>query len=139
MDIKELKAAYPDLVNQIVEEARATAQTDHADVVKNAVDEAVKAERERMKEIDSIAQTVGADLVNEAKYGETPMSAKDLAFKAMQDQQARGTEYLKNRAEEIEKSNVNNVTADPVSGSEEDTQIKDINDGAAMIMAGAKK
>ncbi len=139
MDIKELKAAYPDLVNQIVEEARATAQTDHADAVKNAVDEAVKAERERMKEIDSIAQTVGADLVNEAKYGETPMSAKDLAFKAMQDQQARGTEYLKNRAEEIEKSNVNNVTADPVSGSEEDTQIKDINDGAAMIMAGAKK
>ena len=139
MDIKELKAAYPDLIDQITEEARATAQTENAEAVKNAVDEAVKAERERMKEIDSIAQTVGAELVNEAKYGDTPMNAKDLAFKAMQDQQAKGTEYLKNRSQEIESSNVNNVTADPVSGSEKDTQVKDIEDGAAMLLAGVRK
>ena len=139
MDIKELKAAYPDLIDQITEEARATAQTENAEAVKNAVDEAVKAERERMKEIDSIAQTVGAELVNEAKYGNTPMNAKDLAFKAMQDQQAKGTEYLKNRSQEIESSNVNNVTADPVGGSEKDTQVKDIEDGAAMLLAGVRK
>ena len=139
MDIKELKAAYPDLIDQITEEARATAQTENAEAVKNAVDEAVKAERERMKEIDSIAQTVGAELVNEAKYGDTPMNAKDLAFKAMQDQQAKGTEYLKNRSQEIESSNVNNVTADPVCGSEKDTQVKDIEDGAAMLLAGVRK
>lgn len=139
MDIKELKAAYPDLIDQITEEARATAQTENAEAVKNAVDEAVKAERERMKEIDSIAQTVGAELVNEAKYGDTPMDAKDLAFKAMQDQQAKGAEYLKNRSQEIESSNVNNVTADPVSGSEKDTQVKDIEDGAAMLLAGVRK
>ena len=51
MDIQELKNAYPDLVTQIQDEAKATAQTDNAEAVKNAVDEAVKAERQRMKEI----------------------------------------------------------------------------------------
>lgn len=139
MDINELKAKYPDLVNEIMEEARAAAQTDNADAVRNAVDEAVKAERTRMQEIDSIAQTIGANLVNEAKYGENPMSAKDLAFKAMQDQQAKGSQYLKDRANELSASGVNNVGADPVSGSEADTEIKDIEDGAAMLLAGMKK
>ena len=55
MDIKELKAAYPDLVNEIVEEAKATAQTERTEAVKNAVEEAVKAERKRIRDIDSIA------------------------------------------------------------------------------------
>lgn len=138
MDIKELKAAYPDLVNEIMEEAKATAQTENVEAVKNAVDEAVKAERERMKEIDSIAQTIGAELVNEAKYGENPMSAKDLAFKAMQDQQAKGNEYLENRSKEIEASGVNDVAASPVGGSEEDTQTKDIQDGASLLLKNKK-
>lgn len=138
MDITELKAKYPDLVNEIMEEARATAQTEKDDAVKNAVEEAVKSERKRMKEIDSIAQTIGADLVADAKY-EHPVDAKELAFKAMQSQQAKGADYLKNRANELKDSNVNDVTADPVSGSEEDTQLKDIEDGAAMLLAGMKK
>lgn len=140
MDVKELKATYPELINQIEEEARATAQTVvDEEAVKNAVDEAVKAERERLKEIDSIAQTVGADLVEAAKYGDNPMSAKDLAFEAMKAQQAKGEEYLKNRAAELESAGVNTVNAAPVSGSEEDTQLKDIEDGAALIKAGIKK
>lgn len=139
MDITELKATYPELINQIEEEAKATAQADSDEAVKNAVDVAVMAERERLKEIDSIAQTIGTDLVNEAKYGENPMSAKDLAFTAMKAQQAKGEEYLKNRAAELKSANVNNVTAAPVSGSEEDTQAKDIEDGAALLTAGLKK
>ena len=135
MDIKELKATYPDLVNQIEEEAKSTAQADHTEAVQNAI----KAERERIKEIDSIAHTVSAELVNEAKYGDEPMTAKDLAFKAMQMQQEKGAEYLKNREDEQAVSGVDNVTADPVSGSEIDTLEKDIQDGAAMIKAAARK
>lgn len=135
MDIKELKATYPDLVNQIEEEAKSTAQADNTEAVQHAV----KAERERIKEIDSIAHTISADLVNEAKYGDEPMTAKDLAFKAMQMQQEQGAEYLKNREIEQAASGVNNVTADPVSGSEIDTLEKDIQDGAAMIIAASKK
>lgn len=138
MDIKELKARYPELVNEIVEEAKATAQAENAETVKNAVDEAVKAERERMKGIDSIARTVGSDLVNEAKYGENPMDARDLALRAMQEQQAKGAEYIQNRARELEDAKVNNVVAAPVSGSEEDTQAKDIQDGANLLLAAKK-
>lgn len=139
MDVKELKAAYPDLVDEIMEEAKATAQTENVEAVKNAVDEAVKAERERMKQIDSVAQTVGAELVNEAKYGENPMSASELALKALQNQQAMGAEYLRNRREEQDASHVNDVTATPVSGSEEDTAEKDIKDGAALLVSSMKK
>ena len=138
MDIQELKNAYPDLIKQIQDEAKATAQTENAEAVKDAVNDAVKAERERMKAIDSIANTVGAELVNEAKYGENPMNASELALKALQNQQAMGSQYLQDRSQEIKNSGVNDVTADPVGGSEEDTQAKDIQDGANLLLAAKK-
>ena len=139
MDINELKATYPDLVDQIMEEAKMTAQTENMEAVKNAVDEAVTAERKRMQDIDSIAQTVGADLVNEAKYGETPMNASELALKALQAQQAQGASFLAARDAEQKAADVNAVTPVPVSGTEEDSQAKDIADGAALLNAAAKR
>lgn len=139
MDINELKKAYPDLVDQIMEEAKMTAQTENMEAVKNAVDEAVTAERKRMQDIDSIAQTVGADLVNEAKYGETPMNASELALKALQAQQAQGANFLAARDAEQKAADVNAVTPAPVSGTEEDSQAKDIADGAALLNAAAKR
>ena len=138
MDIQELTNAYPDLIKQIQDEAKATAQTENAEAVKDAVNDAVKAERERMTAIDSIANTVGAELVNEAKYGENPMNASELALKALQNQQAMGSQYLQDRSQEIKDSGVNDVTADPVGGSEEDTQAKDIQDGANLLLAAKK-
>ena len=139
MDMNELKAKYPELVNQIVEEARQTAQTENTDAVQNAVKEAVIAERKRMQDIDSIANTISAELVNEAKYGENPMSASDLALKALQTQQAKGTTFLQDRTNEQKDTNVNGVVPAPVSGTEEDTEAKDIADGAAILNAAVKK
>mgnify|MGYP002623889561 CR=1 FL=1 len=139
MDKKELMEAYPDLINDIVDDARTAAQTDMESAVRDAVSEAVKEERERIKEIDSIAHTIGAELVNEAKYGDNPMTAKDLAFEAMKNQQAKGAEYIKDRTAEQEESGVNNVTVVPVSGSEEDTETKDIEDGANLLKARVNK
>jgi len=137
--MNELKAKYPDLVDQIVEEARMTAQTENTDAVQNAVKEAVTAERKRMQDIDSIANKVSADLVNEAKYGENPMSASELALKALQAQQAKGASFLQSRNEEQKDADVNSVVPAPVSGSEEDTEAKDIADGAAILNAAVKK
>lgn len=134
MNLKELKATYPELVNQIQEEARAAAQTEMETAVKNAVDEAVKAERTRMQEIDSIANTVEQSLVVKAKY-EEPIDAKELAFRAMQNAAAKGAEYMKDRTTEQTEAGINNITASPVSGSEEDTTEKDIRDGAALLNA----
>ena len=76
--------------------------------------------------------------MNEAKYGENPIDAKELAFRAMQDQQAKGAEYLKERSAELERSNVNGVAANPVGGSESDTVAKDIQDGANLLLANRK-
>ncbi len=138
MDIKELRAKYPDLVNQIETEAKTAAQTENSEAVKKAVDEAVKAERTRMKDIDEIAQQVGAELVNEAKYGENPMDAKDLAFKAMKDAQAKGAAFLQNRADEQESAGVNDLAPDPAKNETENVTDKDIEEGAAMLNAAIK-
>lgn len=139
MDMNELKAKYPELVNQIADEARQTAQTESREAVQNAVNEAVTAERKRLQDIDSIAKTIGADLVNEAKYGENPMSASELALKALQTQQAQGADFLKSRNEEQKDAEVNAVVPQPVSGTEEDTQAKDIRDGAELLNAALRK
>lgn len=139
MDMNELKAKYPELVNQIADEARQTAQTENTEAVQNAVNEAVTAERKRLQDIDSIAKTIGADLVNEAKYGENPMSASELALKALQTQQAQGADFLKSRNEEQKDAEVNAVVPQPVSGTEEDTQAKDIADGAELLNAALRK
>ena len=139
MDINTLKAEYPDLVNQIMDEARQTAQSENAEAVKNAVNEAVTAERKRMQDIDSIASTISPELVNEAKYGENPVSASELALKALQNHQAQGLDFLKSRNEEQKDADVNSVVPSPVSGTEEDTQAKDIADGAALLNAAITK
>jgi len=139
MDMNELKAKHPDLVNQIVEEVKQTAQSENAEAVKDAVAEAVTAERKRLQEIDSIADKISAELVNEAKYGETPMNASELALKALQNSQAKGQQFLKNRQLEQQAAGVNNIVPEPVSGSEEETVNRDIEDGAAILNAAVKK
>ncbi|WP_188068612.1 head maturation protease, ClpP-related [Brevibacillus brevis] len=47
--------------------------------------DAAAQERERLRAIDAIAANIDPALVNEAKYGESPMTAADLALKAMQE------------------------------------------------------
>ena len=69
MEIKntiELRNAFPDLVAQIESDARA---------------EGSQAERQRIQGIESIQNAIGdADMVRNAKFGEQPMNAQELAF-----------------------------------------------------------
>lgn len=136
MTLDELKTQYPDLVNQIKDEAKKTAQTNTDEAVKNATEEAVKAEQERIKAIDSIASKISPELVNEAKYGTTKMTAEQLALKALQTQEDLGKALLNDRASELQ--NTKQLAASPVNGSEEDTEAKDIADGAALLNAAMK-
>jgi len=113
MDLHELKEAYPELVNQIAEEATAAACTSTDDAVK----EALEADRARMKEIDSIAAQIGdPELINKAKY-EEPMSAADLALEAMKAQARVGAEYMAARAEDTQ--DANSIAGDPNPGMED--------------------
>ena len=45
----------------------------------------VAQERERLRAIDEIAANIDPELVNEAKYGPNPMTAEQLAFRAMKE------------------------------------------------------
>lgn len=109
MTIEELRESYPDLVNQIKDEATTAACATHDESVKSALE----AERARIREIDSIAKMVGdPQMVDKAKYDE-PITASELAFKAMQAQQAAGGEFIKARAEELKNTEgvVSNLNA----------------------------
>lgn len=72
MTLEEMRAQHPDVVAQIEQQAAETARTQ---------------ERARIEAIDSIAASVGdAQLVRDAKYGETPCTAEQLALKAIRHQ-----------------------------------------------------
>ena len=126
MNLQELKEAYPELVNQIEEEATAAACTN----TDNAVKEALEADRARMRDIDSIAAQIGdPELVHKAKY-EEPMSAADLALKAMQAQAALGEAYMAGRAEDTQASD--SITGE-LNGGMEDTVAQDEKHLAELI------
>lgn len=130
MTLEEMRESYPELVKQIEDEAVSAACTKSETDVQASVQDALKAERERIKEIDSIAQMVGdPEMVNKAKY-EEPVNASELAFKAMQAQQAAGNTYVKNRAEEMKETE--DVTATANSGME-DTVAQDAAELSSLI------
>lgn len=112
MDIKnvaDLRAAYPEYVAQIENAARQDAQNEGA-----------KAERERIQSIEAIENTIAdKNLIQDAKYGEKPLTAEQLAFKALQAQAAIGTNMLNNLEEDAKASGAEDVTAAPNAGAEE--------------------
>lgn len=118
MTLEELRASSPELEQQIRDEATATACAKEAENVQAAVQSALEAERTRIREIDSIAKMVGDPaLVDKAKY-EEPMDAKELAYQAMQAQQAAGNTYMADRAEEM--TETQDVTVTPNGGMEDE-------------------
>lgn len=83
MEIKsvdEMRAAYPDYVAQVETAAR---------------NEAIQAERARIQGIESIQSAIGdAEMVRNAKFGEKPQTAQELALAAMQKQANLGVNML---------------------------------------------
>ena len=93
---------------------RATAQ-----IEQQAAETARTQERARIEAIDSIAASVGdAQLVRDAKYGETPCTAEQLALKAMQKQAALGAKHLKDAKADNDESGAAGVGAAPNGGEE---------------------
>ena len=99
MTLEEMRAQHPDVVAQIEQQAAETARTQ---------------ERARIEAIDSIAASVGdAQLVRDAKYGEAPCTAEQLALKAMQKQAALGAKHLKDAKADNDESGAAGVGAAP--------------------------
>lgn len=111
MNLEELRKQYPDLVEQIESAARAAGNTD-------AVNAAVSAERNRLREIDAIAAQVPEDLLAEARYGETACSAQELAYRAMTASAKNGAGFLAAMNKDGNASGAASVPAAPAPATE---------------------
>ena len=109
--VDALKAAYPDLVATIQNEA-ATAAT--------------AAERSRIKAIEDMAGGNYADLVSDAKF-EHPCTAEQVAMKIIAEQNKQGGQYIQNRNADADTSGVNGVAG---AASENGTEGKNPFDAA---------
>ncbi len=113
MTIKEFRTQHPEEVAQVEAEARAS--VDHTE----AVNSAVQAERDRLAGIDEVASLFDPNLVHEAKYGEHPCSAAELALKAAQAAAKAGSKFLADAQSDSETSGASEVT--PAPEKEEET------------------
>ncbi|HAG3253126.1 TPA: Clp protease ClpP [Salmonella enterica] len=86
VDLDTLKNKHPDLYNQVFNEGR---------------DDGVKAERNRIKQIEDSVIPGHDELVNKAKF-ETGVSAETLALEIMNAERGRNAAYLKNREDDAE-------------------------------------
>ena len=92
--VDALRAAYPDLCNQI-EQAAAVSATN--------------AERARIKDIEDMMIPGAEDSAYDAKYGDKPLDAAAYAIAQMKAQKAAGAKATANAAADVADSGVNGV------------------------------
>ena len=103
-NVDELRQAHPDLVAQVENAARA---------------EGANGERTRIQGIEAIQNAIADQaLIADAKFGANPLTAEQLAFKAMQAQAAIGNTMLANMNADNAASGVANVATAPNAGPE---------------------
>lgn len=135
MTLDELMKSEPELVKQIQNSATEAAQTANQTAMKNAI----KAEVERIKSIDEIANKIAdKDLVEKAKYGDEKMTAEALALQVLKNQASAGAQFLADAKTDATSSGAADVTPIPNGALTAEEQAKaDIAAGAALI-AGIK-
>lgn len=116
MTLDEIKAQYPDLVNQIRNEGK---------------QEGVSEERERIQSIEQIADSIPSEMVHNAKYV-NPMNAQQLAFNALQDASKRGQQFLNNLEEDSKSSGTKGIEANTPQ-NKEDEEMAEVNALAAAM------
>ncbi len=109
--VEELRNEYPELVAQLEAAAKAKAG--------NPADDAVKAERKRLEEIDAVAGLFDAETVNAAKYGDTACTAQEMTYRAAQKAVQQGRQFLKDAEDDARESGVQNVEASGHTGEPE--------------------
>ena len=125
MEIKnldDLRAAYPELLAQ----AEAAAQA-----------KGCAEERARIQGIEDIEAAIGdAEMVRNAKYGDKPVNAEQLAFAAMKAQAAIGANMLGKLATDAQNSGAAGVIPTPAPSQ---NTPKSKQDEAIALMARAIK
>ena len=100
--LEDLKAAYPEFAKQIAEAA-------------------AEKERQRIKDIDSVALEGFEDIAEFAKF-EEPISAADVAMRIVAEQKKRGAEYLAGREADARRSGMDGVKPQGKDGTENDKE-----------------
>lgn len=130
MTLEELKKEAPELVESIMQAGR---------------NEGVQQERARMKALDDICDESSRDIIAEAKYGETPMSAPEAAMAILtqmrNSQKApdknEGANYMAKRKEET--SGMRGVKAGESKDNDPARRDEDEIDELAQMMASAQR
>lgn len=122
---EDLRAAYPDLVEQVENDAKASATA-----------EGVAAERARIQGIEGIENAIAdKEMVRNAKYGEKPMTAEQLALQAMQAQAAIGANMLGKLEGDANGSGAAGVVATPAAAGDPKAMTDD--EKAEALLVGA--
>ncbi len=111
--VKELRAQYPDLVAQIEDAAKEKARVE---------------ERDRIKGLEEISGAVADKaLMEEAKFGESPMTVEELSVMAMKQQSKLQASILKSLEEDAKNSGTGDIKASPknIEEDEEDDPDKE--------------
>lgn len=103
MDLQELKNQYPELVEQIKNEAK---------------EEAIAAERKRIQEIENIAVPGAEEIINKAKF-ETGATAGEVAVEILKNDALKKSMMLQNIKEDAQIINEVEANALPQSKDEE--------------------
>lgn len=121
-NLSDLKEAYPELMEQARAEAFDAGKA-----------EGVAAERERLESIESIENSIqDKDLIHDAKYGDTPLQAEQLALKALQKQSALGAVTIQNLQADTKESGVEGVTATPAQPQMSAEEVQAAEEKAAL-------
>lgn len=91
--VEELRTEYPELTAQLEAEARA-AVAPSAEAEGTGGADPAQAERQRIQDIDALASLYDAESIREAKYGENPCTAQELAYRMAQRAAQQGKNYL---------------------------------------------
>ena len=111
------------------EEAPAAEEENNQEVVNSAVE----AERKRIQEIDAIAHSIDADLVQEAKFGETACDARELALRSLQRESGKASDALKKLQSDNQDSNANEVASEQGKADEELQTQSEIKEAVAAV------
>jgi len=131
-NLEELRAENPELAEQIMAEAKAAASQDAG-----AVNAAVEAERKRIADIDEIAALYDDETVYEAKFGEKPCTAQEMAFAAAKKAAKEGQKFVGDLKDDTKASGADDVNATPAA--EEDDKPLTPQERMAQGRADAKK
>lgn len=104
----ELKKENPDLANELMAQAQAAASAEI-----EASGDAAEKERQRIKEIDEVSALYSDEMVQEAKYGDSPCTAQELTYRAAKEMAKQGKKFVSSLEDDTNASGAQQVAALP--------------------------